>query len=83
MLAVSLQGQHKDTCGLSLKETKAQQRNNNNFMISQIYKHTNYFMHFRQDFLLVGNLALSRALGDFVFKKNETKKPEDQIVTGI
>lgn len=40
-------------------------------------------MHFRQDFLLVGNLALSRALGDFVFKKNETKKPEDQIVTGI
>jgi protein phosphatase 2C family protein 2/3 len=28
-----------------------------------------------------GNLALSRALGDFVFKKNETKKPEDQIVT--
>ena len=30
----------------------------------------------------VGNLALSRALGDFVFKKNETKKPEDQIVTG-
>lgn len=28
-----------------------------------------------------GNLALSRALGDFVFKKNETKKPEEQIVT--
>lgn len=28
-----------------------------------------------------GNLALSRALGDFVFKKNETKKAEDQIVT--
>ena len=28
-----------------------------------------------------GNLALSRALGDFVFKKNETKRPEDQIVT--
>lgn len=29
-----------------------------------------------------GNLALSRALGDFVFKKNESKKPEEQIVTG-
>ncbi|XP_063415550.1 probable protein phosphatase 2C T23F11.1 isoform X1 [Mytilus trossulus] len=28
-----------------------------------------------------GNLALSRALGDFVFKKNETKRPEEQIVT--
>lgn len=28
-----------------------------------------------------GNLALSRALGDFVFKKNEKKKPEEQIVT--
>ena len=28
-----------------------------------------------------GNLALSRALGDFVFKKNEDKKAEDQIVT--
>lgn len=28
-----------------------------------------------------GNLALSRALGDFVFKKNGAKKPEEQIVT--
>lgn len=28
-----------------------------------------------------GNLALSRALGDFVFKRSN-KKPEDQIVTG-
>ncbi|PRD22339.1 UNVERIFIED_CONTAM: ppm-2 [Trichonephila clavipes] len=28
-----------------------------------------------------GNLALSRALGDFVFKKNEKKPPEEQIVT--
>ncbi|OWF39618.1 probable protein phosphatase 2C T23F11.1 [Mizuhopecten yessoensis] len=28
-----------------------------------------------------GNLALSRALGDFVFKKNEKKGPEEQIVT--
>uniref|UniRef100_T1IP45 protein-serine/threonine phosphatase n=1 Tax=Strigamia maritima TaxID=126957 RepID=T1IP45_STRMM len=28
-----------------------------------------------------GNLALSRALGDFVFKKNEKKRPEEQIVT--
>ena len=30
----------------------------------------------------LGNLALSRALGDFVFKRNDTKKPEEQIVTG-
>jgi protein phosphatase 2C family protein 2/3 len=29
-----------------------------------------------------GNLALSRALGDFAFKKNKEKKPEDQIVSG-
>ncbi|XP_052277682.1 probable protein phosphatase 2C T23F11.1 isoform X1 [Dreissena polymorpha] len=28
-----------------------------------------------------GNLALSRALGDFIFKKNDKKKPEEQIVT--
>lgn len=30
-----------------------------------------------------GNLALSRALGDFVFKKNEQKGPEEQIVTAL
>lgn len=30
-----------------------------------------------------GNLALSRALGDFVFKKNEKKRPEEQIVTAM
>ena len=28
-----------------------------------------------------GNLALSRALGDFVFKRNEKKSAEEQIVT--
>uniref|UniRef100_A0A183ELS0 protein-serine/threonine phosphatase n=1 Tax=Gongylonema pulchrum TaxID=637853 RepID=A0A183ELS0_9BILA len=28
-----------------------------------------------------GNLALSRALGDFAFKKNDQKPPEEQIVT--
>lgn len=28
-----------------------------------------------------GNLALSRALGDFVFKKNESKNAQEQIVT--
>ena len=28
-----------------------------------------------------GNLALSRALGDFVFKKNDAKRAEEQIVT--
>lgn len=30
----------------------------------------------------VGNLALSRALGDFGFKKNDKKSAEEQIVTG-
>lgn len=30
-----------------------------------------------------GNLALSRALGDFIFKRNEKKKAEEQIVTGM
>lgn len=34
------------------------------------------------ELLVAGNLALSRALGDFVFKKNEKKRPEEQIVTG-
>jgi len=29
-----------------------------------------------------GNLALSRALGDFIFKKNQKMRPESQIVTG-
>jgi len=32
--------------------------------------------------VIAGNLALSRALGDFVFKKNNMKLPEEQIVTG-
>lgn len=31
---------------------------------------------------LPGNLALSRALGDFIFKKNPSKSVEEQIVTG-
>lgn len=30
-----------------------------------------------------GNLALSRALGDFVFKKNDKKNAEEQIVTAF
>ena len=30
-----------------------------------------------------GNLALSRALGDFLFKRNQLIPPEQQIVTGI
>ena len=30
-----------------------------------------------------GNLALSRALGDFVFKRNEKKSAKDQIVTAF
>lgn len=29
-----------------------------------------------------GSLALSRALGDFEFKMNDTLGPDDQIVTG-
>lgn len=30
-----------------------------------------------------GNLALSRALGDFIFKKNQRVRPEEQIVTAF
>lgn len=30
-----------------------------------------------------GNLALSRAFGDYTFKNNPEKSPEDQIVTGF
>ncbi|XP_016839921.1 probable protein phosphatase 2C T23F11.1 [Nasonia vitripennis] len=30
-----------------------------------------------------GHLALSRALGDFMFKKNDDKKPEEQIVSAL
>lgn len=33
--------------------------------------------------LSAGNLALSRALGDFAFKRNEDRRPEDQIITGV
>lgn len=29
----------------------------------------------------IGNLALSRAIGDFEFKKNNTLAPERQIIT--
>lgn len=32
-------------------------------------------------FYATGNLALSRALGDFEFKKNYALRPEDQIIT--
>lgn len=35
-----------------------------------------YFNH------IVGNLALSRALGDFIFKRNADKRAEEQVVTG-
>jgi len=38
-----------------------------------------YFCFF---FRFVGNLALSRALGDFIFKRNADKKPEEQVVCG-
>ena len=32
--------------------------------------------------LILGNLALSRALGDFAFKRVLDKPPDGQIVTG-
>lgn len=37
---------------------------------------------FTHTHMLVGNLALSRALGDFEFKKNKDLPPEKQAVTG-
>ena len=30
-----------------------------------------------------GNLALSRAFGDFLFKKNSEKSAAEQIITGV
>lgn len=45
-----------------------------------MYKNKNTHLQYP---IFKGNLALSRALGDFVFKKNETKRPEEQIVTGM
>jgi protein phosphatase 2C family protein 2/3 len=33
-------------------------------------------------FAKTGNLALSRALGDFIFKRNTDKRAEEQVVTG-
>jgi protein phosphatase PTC2/3 len=32
--------------------------------------------------LIIGNLALSRAIGDFDFKKSKELEPKEQIVTG-
>lgn len=32
-------------------------------------------------YYVIGNLALSRAIGDFEFKKNVTLPPEEQIIT--
>lgn len=43
---------------------------------------TFYLVNDSNYFKLTGNLALSRALGDFVFKKNDKKDPREQIVTG-
>lgn len=41
-----------------------------------------FFYLFCFVFRFVGNLALSRALGDFIFKRNADKKPEEQVVCG-
>ena len=46
------------------------------------------FVFLRGDFFATriyskkGNLALSRALGDFIFKRNTDKRAEEQVVTG-
>jgi len=34
-------------------------------------------------FVFQGNLALSRALGDFIFKRNADKQPEEQVVSAL
>ena len=58
------------------------------YNINQLrFSHSNTCVIFRSVHIsihhtVVGNLALSRALGDFVFKKNDKKKAEEQIVTG-
>jgi len=38
---------------------------------------------FRAIMLIIGNLALSRAIGDFDFKKSKDLDAKEQIVTGI
>lgn len=42
------------------------------------------FLYFVDDRLITtysGNLALSRAIGDFEFKKNVNLSPEEQVIT--
>lgn len=39
------------------------------------------FLLIQRLYIFIGNLALSRALGDFKFKKNEALIPEKQIIT--
>lgn len=48
------------------------------------YEASRFVLHLKYyiDIFLPGNLALSRALGDFCFKKNVQKSAEEQIVTG-
>lgn len=46
--------------------------------VDEFFTSTNHFGLF----LFTGNLALSRALGDFIFKRNTDKRAEEQVVTG-
>lgn len=50
----------------------------NNFIESKRISEAGGWVEFNR---VNGNLALSRALGDFIFKKNTKKKAEEQIVT--
>lgn len=50
----------------------------NNFIESKRISEAGGWVEFNR---VNGNLALSRALGDFIFKKNAKKKAEEQIVT--
>lgn len=50
----------------------------NNFIESKRISEAGGWVEFNR---VNGNLALSRALGDFIFKKNSKKKAEEQIVT--
>ena len=47
-----------------------------------LFQSRKFSLFLRFVLFFLGNLALSRALGDFIFKRNTEKRPEEQVVTG-
>ena len=52
------------------------------YLVTSVYQHFGHPVISIILLLLTGNLALSRALGDFSYKKNTSKTAEQQMVTG-